>query len=724
MHFATALTLLQMLADELAREVGVASRSTASRGTAAAAAAATAAAALDIYAPDTSGVMRRAIELAVNDAPWMSKRVRRSAVRLVHEKVPSAVCSSIGAQRLSELVTERLADGFVPSAAVGANSGAVEKIARVWAPNARSLEFRRALCRVMAHEATRAGTSPLFKSDPMVLSSLWALGDVQIIACGSIRSTFVLKGSGRDVTADGAESGSQALLHDGTLYLDTSPPGSGGTPSNLWVAVIVEVLNRSLRSAIQNLQPVGYALDAPHPVEIEGVLNYMKIAAYDESEDDDEIGVPVRSEDERALWPAGDGGDAVVGSLVAVVSSPGGMLSAAYGRIVARAPGGGDTYTIQVRADKGSGLSLTELVPRARLQIFRTAAEVRAAAEEAAQAGIAARAASNEQRRRTDAAAVAAANRDSQGAVALDASALGGGSAAPASGTAFVVSPSADARSFKNIAAKPISIRVAAKLKAKATRARIEPGAVFTAKAGAPTVEKLNRQAFVLAHYELADGSGWVLATHPKSGASLVEEVTEGGEHAASQSLRAADAFAAANFERAPVYTPLSKKSMKKGPPQGGTVDIVSEPPVDILPGRTRIGAATKRTLQPGGFERNALIDPSRSIKKVVRDRDLEARSAFLIESEDQQKRVFGSARIEYESTAVGAAVRNRNMVGGERFRKADFFVATVQVGSRQAPCAARAHLSLFISSAACSRRPPRTFPPWCPLRRAATPFA
>ena len=110
----------------------------------------------------------------------------------------------------------------------------------------------------MAHEATRAGTPPLFKADPIVLSSLWALGDVQLVACGAIRSTFVLKGSGRDVTAEGAESGSQALLHNGTLFLDTSPPGSGGTPSNLWVAVIVEVLNRSLRSAIQNLQVCFY----------------------------------------------------------------------------------------------------------------------------------------------------------------------------------------------------------------------------------------------------------------------------------------------------------------------------------------------------------------------------------------------------------------------------------------------------------------------------------
>ena len=141
-HFATALTLLQMLADDLGSEGGGLSRTAGSSGTAAAAAAAAAAVALDIYAPDSTGVMRRAIELAVNDAPWMSKRVKRSALRLVHEKVPSAVCRAIGAQRLSELVSERLADGFTPSAAAGADSGAVEKIARVWAPNARSREFR------------------------------------------------------------------------------------------------------------------------------------------------------------------------------------------------------------------------------------------------------------------------------------------------------------------------------------------------------------------------------------------------------------------------------------------------------------------------------------------------------------------------------------------------------------------------------------------------------
>ena len=240
--------------------------------------------------------------------------------------------------------------------------------------------------------------------------------------------------------------------------------------------------------------------------------------------------------------------------------------------------------------------------------------------------------------------------------------------------------PPTGSRLFTNIAAKPINIRAAARRKAEATGARIEPRAVFVTKAGEPTLAKVKGRAFVLTWYELEDGSGWVLATHPKSGASLVEEVTAGGAHAASQSLPAASAFVVKNFQRAPVYTPMSKKSTKKGPAQGGAVDIVSEPPIDILPGRTRIGAATKRTLQPGGFEKSALVDPSRSIKTVVRDRDLEARSAFLVENEAQQKRVFGSARIEYESTAVGAAVRNRNMVGGERFRKADFFVATVQV--------------------------------------------
>jgi hypothetical protein len=63
----------------------------------------------------------------------------------------------------------------------------------------------------------------------------------------------------------------------------------------------------------------------------------------------------------------------------------------------------------------------------------------------------------------------------------------------------------------------------------------------------------------------------------------------------------------------------------------------------------------------------------------VVRDKNAERNAAFLLEDEASQKRVFSSARIEYESTAVGAALRNRTMVGGERFRKADFYVASVE---------------------------------------------
>ena len=157
---------------------------------------------------------------------------------------------------------------------------------------------------------------------------------------------------------------------------------------------------------------MGYALDAPHPSEIDGVLHYMKVAPYNEADDDGELGLAVRAEDESALWSAGDGGDAVIGSLVAVVNPPGEAAQVAYGRVIARVPGSGKVYTIQVRADDGSGASVTEDVPRGRLQIFRTAAEVRAAAEEAARAGGAARAAINERRRREDAAAVVGADAD------------------------------------------------------------------------------------------------------------------------------------------------------------------------------------------------------------------------------------------------------------------------------------------------------------------------
>ena len=504
-HFNTALTLLQMLTDAL----GLGRRSGEATSAADAATAEAAAAAANLYAPDSSGVLRAASQLAVNDAPWMAGRVSPTAVRLVHDKVPSEVSRAIGALRLSEIVCERLADGFVPSLAPGADASAVSKIENTWGPNARSRDFRRALCRVMAHEATRAGKPPLFKSDPKVLSALWALGSVQIVPCGRIQSTFVLRASGANVTAPDAETGSQAVLDGHLLYLDVSPPRDGGTPSNLWVAVIVDVLNRSMRSAVANLQPVGYALDAPRPQDIDGVLDYMKVSKYQEA-DDDEIGVAVSEDDDHALWPAGGGGVAVVGNVVAVIAREGGG-NGRYGRVVAHTPAR-DGWIVQVRRDDGSGGDLTESVPLARLRVFRTAAEMRRAAEQEAAAAV------KEHALRREVEASVAAIDAATAAVAAEA----GGGATP---------PPAPATTKKK--------------------------------------KKKKKQQ--------------------------------------QQSLPKTDAFVPDQLPPVPT-APTVKPSKRRGPRQGGVVEIVAEPPMELLPGRTRLGAATKRTLQPGLFEKSALV--------------------------------------------------------------------------------------------------------------------
>ena len=93
-------------------------------------------------------------------------------------------------------------------------------------------------------------------------------------------------------------------------------------------------------------------------------------------------------------------------------------------------------------------------------------------------------------------------------------------------------------------------------------------------------------------------------------------------------------------------------------------------------------GAATRRTLQPGGFEKQALVDPTRSVDVVTRAERDGTDTAFLVDEaldEASRRRVFAGARLEYESTAIGAALRNRAKVGGERFRKAEFYVASVE---------------------------------------------
>lgn len=61
-----------------------------------------------IHLPSTFSVMQPVLQMAYNDAPWLCARINLSALHVVHPRISSRWCQSLGVRGISAIVTEEL----------------------------------------------------------------------------------------------------------------------------------------------------------------------------------------------------------------------------------------------------------------------------------------------------------------------------------------------------------------------------------------------------------------------------------------------------------------------------------------------------------------------------------------------------------------------------------------------------------------------------------------
>jgi len=76
-----------------------------------------------------------------------------------------------------------------------------------------------------------------------------------------------------------------------------------------------------------------------------------------------------------------------------------------------------------------------------------------------------------------------------------------------------------------------------------------------------------------------------------------------------------------------------------------------------------------------GGLEKKAFIDPNRTLDQTIRTGGGKAPTV----APPDLKNVVASPEVLFETTAMGAKLRNQHRIGGERVKEMDHFVATVE---------------------------------------------
>eukprot|EP00753_Platysulcus_tardus_P021952 PLAT9175.3.p1 GENE.PLAT9175.3~~PLAT9175.3.p1 ORF type:complete len:2055 (-),score=888.62 PLAT9175.3:62-6163(-) len=152
-----------------------------------------------VHLPNQRAVLVPASSCLVNDAPWMAERVDTARVQFAHAKLPQAITTALRLPRLSAVVQERLADGFIPRA--HAPSAALSARLSAALGSAAVADGLRALLRDDAGAAAPTG------SDAVDVAA--ALTGWQIKVVDSLCSQFTFAAGRRDdldVTAAAAGS--------------------------------------------------------------------------------------------------------------------------------------------------------------------------------------------------------------------------------------------------------------------------------------------------------------------------------------------------------------------------------------------------------------------------------------------------------------------------------------------------------------------------------------
>ena len=228
-----------------------------------------------LRAPDTTGKLRAIQDLVIDDAPWLHERVHLDRVPMTHAKITLDTARGIGAGELSQCVDEVLQVGFDVTEQQS-------DLLQCWTQIIHSTEFRTGVQRIIKHEEnTRRGqNSQHLPAD--LLDRLASLSDLILIGVQQLRSRFIFRPTGEDITA--AAEGSSTILQqeEGSrprLFILLPGMRQHQLTTNLSI-----VLNRMLGGCILNLQPLSSMLNCASPDEISAELDFNRISRVTTSE--------------------------------------------------------------------------------------------------------------------------------------------------------------------------------------------------------------------------------------------------------------------------------------------------------------------------------------------------------------------------------------------------------------------------------------------------------
>ena len=223
-----------------------------------------------LRAPDTVGKLRPVHELVIDDAPWLHDRLQLDKVPMVHPMVSIDTARGVGAGALSQAVDEVLEVGFDVAEQQS-------DLLQGWMRVICSVEFRSGIQRIIKHEQAttgRRGQEAQHLPDDF-LDRLASLADLVLIGVQRLRSRFIYRHTGADVTA--AAEGSSTILQQ-----------DEGQPPRLFILLpgmrqhhlttnLANVLNRMIGGCILNLQPLSSMLNCMSPDEISAELDFNRI---------------------------------------------------------------------------------------------------------------------------------------------------------------------------------------------------------------------------------------------------------------------------------------------------------------------------------------------------------------------------------------------------------------------------------------------------------------
>eukprot|EP00041_Stephanoeca_diplocostata_P038745 m.1548671 g.1548671 ORF g.1548671 m.1548671 type:complete len:491 (-) comp25264_c0_seq11:2511-3983(-) len=155
-------------------------------------------------------------------------------------------------------------------------------------------------------EATNARVADDLRSTTdgvCITTRVHSLADVEVVPVTELRSQYIIRATGQDITKE--QAGSNFLVDEGdsadatgvVVYIVADP-----NRKNRWITLLAMAVNQLLDKKIKNLQPVEKILDCD-PSEIDENLSFLCITAPPDGFSD-HLGMPVERSVKERLSPA------------------------------------------------------------------------------------------------------------------------------------------------------------------------------------------------------------------------------------------------------------------------------------------------------------------------------------------------------------------------------------------------------------------------------------